>query len=115
MNLLGSVITTVPLSLDSEGVIRVGNTRVTLETLVYVFKNGFNAEEIVFQYPVLDLSDVYAVISYYLKHQAEVEAYLRSSSSSAEQIKSLVQEKFFPDTVRQRLVARAALIPKIDA
>lgn len=115
MNLLDSIVATVPLSLDAEGVIRVSNTRVTLETLVYVFKNGLTAEEIAYQYPVLNLADVYAVISYYLKHQAEIEAYLRTSSTSVEEIKSLVQEKFSPDTVRQRLVARVAQIPKVDA
>jgi uncharacterized protein (DUF433 family) len=115
MNLLDSITTTIPLSSGEDGVIRIGNTRVTLETLVYVFKNGFTAEEIVYQYPVLDLSDVYAVISYYLKHQAEVEAYMYTSRVTSEQIKPLVQEKYSPVDVRQRLLARAVQLPKIDA
>lgn len=57
----------VPLNIDMDGVIRVGNTRVTLDTVVAAFKEGATAEEIVWQYPSLSLADVYAVIGYYLQ------------------------------------------------
>ena len=67
----------IPLEADGEGVVRVGGTRVTLDTVVAAFNEGATAEEIVYQYPSLDLADVYAVIAYYLQRRPEVEAYLR--------------------------------------
>jgi len=73
---------TVPLTIGEDGVIRVGKTRVTLDTVVYAFQDGATAEEIASQYPSLDLSDVYLVIAYYLKHRAEVEPISKSGRRS---------------------------------
>jgi hypothetical protein len=47
-----------PLRADADGVIRVGSSRVTLDTVVGAFRNGCTAEEIVMKYPSLDLTDV---------------------------------------------------------
>ena len=113
MNLLDSINTVIPLSSGPDGVIRVGNTRVTLETVVHEFKNGSTAEEIVYQYPVLDLADVYAVISFYLKNQTAVESYLLSSNVAAERIQAIVQHQFPATDLRQRLLDRQAQLPKI--
>ncbi len=55
-----------PLRADSDGVVRVGDTRVTLATIVCAFDQGATAETIVQQYPTVALADVYAVIGYYL-------------------------------------------------
>src|SRR5882757_5571301 len=51
----------VPLTQDSSGVLRVAGSRVTLEVLVAAFDGGATPEEIVQQYPSLDLGSVYAV------------------------------------------------------
>jgi uncharacterized protein (DUF433 family) len=72
---------TIPLTKDADGVIRVGNTRVTLDTVITAFLEGATPEEIVHQYPSLDLTDVYAVITYYLRRRAEVDAYLQDSAA----------------------------------
>ena len=74
---LAIVAETAPLETNPDGVVRVGKTRVTLDTVVGVFKQGTTAEEIVHRYPSLQLADVYATIAFYLKHQQEVEAYLQ--------------------------------------
>src|SRR4051794_11903745 len=68
------IVTSEPISLnsDSDGVVHIGRTRVTLNTVVYAFCEGATAEEIVQQYPSLELADVYSVIGYYLKRQTEV-------------------------------------------
>ncbi|MDZ8263022.1 DUF433 domain-containing protein, partial [Nostoc sp. ChiQUE01b] len=66
-----------PLRSNKDGVVLVGNTRITLDTIAAVFKQGATAEEIVYRYPSLNLADVYATIAFYLNHQAEVEAYLQ--------------------------------------
>jgi len=67
----------LPLAEDADGVMRVGGTRVTLDTVVGAFNDGASAEDIASMYPSLDLADVYAVIAYYLRRRAEVDAYLR--------------------------------------
>lgn len=57
-----------PLQTNADGVVRVGKTRVTLDTVIAVFKQGSTAEEIVYRYPSLRLADVYAAIAFYLNH-----------------------------------------------
>ena len=94
--------TTVPLFTGTDGVIRVGATRVTLETVVQAFMNGSTAEEIVFQYPVLDLSDVYAVVSYYLKNRSTVEQYLQVGQSIAEPLRQAILQRFQTEDIRHQ-------------
>lgn len=65
-----------PLREDLGGAIRVGSTRVALETLLHLYRRGASPEEIVASFPTLKLADVYSVIGYYLRHQPEVDAYL---------------------------------------
>jgi hypothetical protein len=45
---------------------RVSKTRVPLDTIIAAFSEGATAEEIAYQYPVVPLADIYAVIGYYL-------------------------------------------------
>ncbi len=97
---------TIPLSTDSDGVVRVSNTRVTLDTIVSAFNDGLSAEEIAQQYPSIPLADVYYVIGYYLKRSAEVETYLNSRQQQAEQVRKQNESKFDPVGVRERLLAR---------
>lgn len=101
-------IAKVPLSTGTDGVIRIGNTRITLDTIVQTFLDGSTAEEIVYQYPVLDLSDVYAVISYYLKNRHTVEQYLQTSQLISEQLRLTIEQRFQTGDVRQRLMVRKA-------
>jgi len=98
----------VPLKADSDGVMRVGGTRVTLDTVIAAFKEGATAEEIVYRYPTLHLADVYAVLSYYLRRKQEIEAYLRQRDHKAEHIRQQYQNLFELDGLRDRLLARQA-------
>ena len=99
----------ISLTADVDGVIRVGNTRVTLDTVVSVFQEGATAEEIAQQYPSLDLADIYAGITYYLRQQPEVEAYLQQSQAQAEQIRLQNEVRFDPTGIRRCLLARREL------
>ncbi|SPF55844.1 conserved hypothetical protein [Candidatus Sulfopaludibacter sp. SbA4] len=56
-------VETIPMNLGADGVIRVGGTRVTLDTLVAAFREGETPEEIAQQYPSVALGDIYAVIA----------------------------------------------------
>lgn len=98
----------IPLETDADGVVRVGGTRVTLDTIVAAFEEGLSAEEIVQQYPSLPLADVYAVISDYLHQRPEVEAYLRQRQQQADEVRRQNEARFDPCGVRDRLLARRA-------
>ncbi|MCI0696125.1 DUF433 domain-containing protein [candidate division KSB1 bacterium] len=97
-----------PLTTDADGVVRVGGTRVTLDTIVYAFEEGATAEEITQQYPSLHLADVYAVIGYYLRQRSKVHAYLERRQQQAEAIRLQNEARFDPHGVRDRLLARHA-------
>lgn len=62
---------------DEHGVMRVGETRVMLDSVVAGFDRGFSAETIQEQYPALSLEEVYGAIAFYLGHREQVEAYLQ--------------------------------------
>ena len=96
----------LPLMLEKEGAICVNGTRVTLDTLVYAFLEGATAEEIAYQYPTLDLPDVYSVIGYYLHHRAKVDAYIRERKQVARKVREESEAKFTPNGIRERLLAR---------
>lgn len=97
-----------PLQANEDGVILIGKTRVTLDTVVAVFNQGATAEEIAYRYPSLNLADVYATIAFYLKHQSEVEAYLQQRRQQAQEIRAMNQARFDPQGLRDRLLARKA-------
>ena len=96
----------VPLRTDSDGVIRVGDTRVTLDTVMEAFACGATAEEIVQQYPSVGLADVYSVIAYYLRHRDDVHAYLTRRQRLSTEVRAHNEERFPPLGVRDRLIAR---------
>ena len=95
-----------PLEATPDGAVRVGGTRVTLDTVVAAFLEGATAEEIAQQYPVLPLADVYAAIGYYLRHRSEVEAYLDQRRETAERVRAENTARFDPADIRARLLAR---------
>jgi uncharacterized protein (DUF433 family) len=100
------VDTPIPLKTDLDGIVRVGNTRVTLDTVIVAFKEGATAEEIVSQYPSLLPADVYAVIGYYLQQQPEVEAYMSQREQVADEIRKQNEARFNQQGIRERLLAR---------
>jgi uncharacterized protein (DUF433 family) len=95
----------LPLAADADGSVRVGGTRVTLDTVVEAFNEGLTAEEIAQQYPVLALADIYAVISYYLRHREYVWEYLAQRKDLASEIRKKLDTGSSAD-FRERLLAR---------
>ena len=98
----------IPLRWDVDGVVRVGRTRVTLDTLVECFVQGATAEEIAQQYPSLHLADIYSVLGYYLRQREQVDAYLARRRQQAEKTRQQNEQCFDPAGVRARLLARQA-------
>lgn len=97
---------TLPLETDADGVVRVGKTRVTLDTVILAFSDGATAEEIAQQYPSLQFADIYSVIGYYLRHRGDVDAYSRQRARQADEVRNLNEARFDSCGVRARLLAR---------
>jgi uncharacterized protein (DUF433 family) len=95
-----------PLVTGEDGVIRVAGTRVPLETVVASFDAGATAEEIVQQYPTLQLSDVYATLSYVLDNDAAVRRYVATRQATASNLRNQIESQQPSDGTRQRLNAR---------
>lgn len=96
----------VPLQRDDTGTLRLGGSRVSLDTVVTLFQRGATAEEIVQQFPSFDLADVYAVISYCLRHREEAKAYVDERESQARNVQNQIESTYDASSIRSRLVAR---------
>src|SRR5260370_42151573 len=77
----------LPLRADEYGTIRVGGTRVALESVIVDFHRGITPGEIVHDFPVLKLADIYHVIGYYLENRAEVDTYIQQQQAEGERIR----------------------------
>lgn len=98
MTLIATPVTMdVPLWTDEGGAVRVGKSRVLLELVIYSFRDGEIAENIVASYPTLKLADVYAVIAYYMTHRAEVDAYVAQQEAEGERIQQEVEASYTPE------------------
>jgi uncharacterized protein (DUF433 family) len=89
-----------PIETDADGVVRVAQTRVTLDTVVTAFLEGCTPEEIKEQYPSLQLSDIYLVIGYYLRHREEVHTYLAERQHLADIVRQEAEQRFSPIGVK---------------
>lgn len=96
----------VPLTTNEHGVMRVGDTRVPLDTVIFSFNQGSTPEEIVADYSTLDLSDVYAVIAYYLQNRTEVDDYLKRRQVERDEVRREMEVRFPQAGLRERLLAR---------
>jgi uncharacterized protein (DUF433 family) len=95
-----------PLRENEHGVLLVGATRVTLDSVVARFDAGATPEEIVQQFPSLDLAEAYAVVAYVLANRAEVNEYLEARARAAETIRAENEHRAPAAGVRERLLAR---------
>src|SRR4051794_1546470 len=80
-----------PLRVDEGDVVRVGNSRISLDLLVEQYENGMTPEDMVGAYETLVLADVYAVIAYYLRHRDEVRAYLKRRAEEAAALRAKIE------------------------
>lgn len=97
----------VPLREDPAGVFRVGRSRVLLELVIRAFERGETPEAVVSAYPALDLADVYALISRYMRDPAPFREYLRQSDEEAEEVRRRIEADQGPRPGREEIMARA--------
>lgn len=81
-----SDVVDVPLRKDQDGVIRIGNSPVTLINLIACYQRGDTLEDIHKVFPSLSLADVYAIIAYYVANRDEVDEYIWQIETEAERL-----------------------------
>lgn len=96
----------IKLTKTKAGVLRIGNTRVSLDSVIIAFNQGSTPEQIVYDYDTLTLSDVYAAISYYLQHRETVDLYLAKRAKQNEKLRDANDARFNHQGIREKLLAR---------
>jgi uncharacterized protein (DUF433 family) len=97
----------VPLHTDAHGTVRVGGTRVTLQTLLVSFLDGATPEQIIQDFDTLKLPDVYAVIAYYLTNRPAVDAYLEDQRKQGADVRQKMETIFDQAGMKKRLLGRS--------
>jgi uncharacterized protein (DUF433 family) len=111
MNLVLETIP-VPLRDDGHGGLRVGQTRVSLETVWHLHQQGASPAEIIQAFDTLALADVYAVLAWALRHPEDVDAYLKRRDAEAAEIRRKLEETGLTPTpdesarLKEKLLAR---------
>jgi uncharacterized protein (DUF433 family) len=67
-----------------DGTYRVGDTRISLDSLVYLYRDGISAEGMVESFPALTLEQVHGALAFYLANQKEIDQYLADGQRAAE-------------------------------
>lgn len=104
----------LPLLRIESGAVKVGNTRITLDLIVEQYDNGMTPEDMVRAYDTLQLVDVYAAISYFLRHQNEVREYMKKREIEAAALQAFFEARRPPIT-RAELLARREAMDKNSA
>ncbi len=91
---------------DDGGALRVGETDISLDSVVHAFDQGHSPECIMQQYPALSLEDVYGAITFYLANREQVRQYLARQDQLWEELRRKADEN--PSPVVQRLRALKA-------
>ena len=82
----------VPLRVDNHGVIRIADSRLSLDVLLDYYSQGISAEDLADGYQdVVSLADIFAVLAYYHRHRDEVEEYLTQSAEKADALRRQVE------------------------
>ena len=81
-------IQTVPLKQWRDGSIRIRNSRLLIDMVIGLHRQGAYPEEIFEAFPSVSytVADIYAVIAYYLAHKSELDKYLATRKQESEKI-----------------------------
>jgi uncharacterized protein (DUF433 family) len=102
----------VPLRDDGHGGLRVGQTRVSLESVWHLHQQGASPAEIVQAFDTLALADVYAVLAWALRHPEDVDVYLKQRDDEATQLRQQLEKAGLTPTreesakLKEKLMAR---------
>lgn len=91
---------------DEGGGLKVANSRVSLDSVVYAFNRGEDAAEIQRNFDTLTLAEVHAAISYYLHYKAKVDKYLEEQDALFERLRAESNARPEVRQMRDKIYAR---------
>ena len=93
---------------DEHGARRIGQTRVSLDSVVIAYQQGHSAETTRQQYPALTLEQVYGAIAFYLANREDVERYLDQQQHLWKDLRHKANQNASPVVERLRSLRAAA-------
>jgi len=79
----------------------VAGTRVSLDSVVYQWREGLSAETIQEEcFSTLTLAQVFGALAYYLEHQSEIDEYLKQEEANEELIREQIRSAY-PEAARR--------------
>ena len=96
----------VPMTVDGHGRVRIAGTRVSLDSIIIYFNQGYTAEDLAESFPAVSLSDIKAILDYYQRWQHDVDEYLRVRREKAEKIQAEIETEFNPIGFREWLFSQ---------
>lgn len=72
---------------EKEGEYFVADSRVSLDSIVYAWLQGYSPDTIADSFPVLTLAEVYGAIAFYLSNREMVDEYLRQRKVEFEELR----------------------------
>lgn len=78
-----------------DGVYRVANSRVSLDSLVYRWREGLSPETIQREcFDTLTLAQVFGALAYYLDHQTDIDEYLKRQAEAEQVMAQQLREQY---------------------
>ena len=98
-----------PYVCENNGVLRVGEADISLDSVVIAFQDGLAPEAIQLQYPALTLEEVYGAITHYLANQEAVDQYLARQVQLWGDLRRTSGRKPSPVVTRLRAMRQSAV------
>ena len=98
-----------PYVVENNGVFRVGEADISLDSVVIAFQDGLAPEAIQLQYPALTLEEVYGAITHYLANQAAVDQYLARQAQLWGDLRRASKRKPSPVVTRLQAMRQSAV------
>jgi len=87
---------------DEYGVLRIGATRVSLDSVVYAYRQGHAPEAIHQQYSTVSLEEIHGALAFYLANRDEVDCYLQRQQQAWDQLRQQAEQQALPVVERLR-------------
>jgi uncharacterized protein (DUF433 family) len=84
------------------GRLRIDGTRITVNHVAAMFKQGQSAEDIAASYSHLSLGQVYTALAYYLANREEVDAELQQEDQLYDELKLEEAERRSQETIARK-------------
>ncbi|HEY2414470.1 MAG TPA: DUF433 domain-containing protein [Pirellulaceae bacterium] len=91
-----------------DGAWRIGDSDISLDSVVVGFQQGESPETIQKNYPGLTLEEVYGAVAFYLANRAEVNEYLEHRKSLWDELREKSRTNPSPVVARLRALAHKA-------